>query len=37
MDATILKAIMGADNVEIYYPVKKTAEESPLEFLREAY
>lgn len=37
MDSKMLGEIMGSDDAEIYYPVKKTAEESPLEFLREAY
>lgn len=37
LDSDTLGAIMGAENVEVYYPVKKTEEESPLEFLREAY
>lgn len=37
MEAKMLGEIMGRSNVEIYYPVGKTAEESPLEFLREAY
>lgn len=37
MKVKVLGEIMGRLNVEIYYSVRKTAEESPLEFLREAY
>lgn len=37
MEVKVLGEIMCTENVEIYYPVKKMAEESPLEFLREAY
>lgn len=37
MEANVLGEIMGTENAGVYYPVRKTAEESPLEFLREAY
>lgn len=37
MEANVLGEIMGTENAGVYYPVRKTTEESPLEFLREAY
>ena len=37
MDSKMLGEIMGADDAEGFYPVKKAAAVSPLEFLREAY
>lgn len=37
LEMKTLKEIMGSDNVEVYYPLTKAAEMSPLEFLKEAY
>ena len=37
LDIKTLGDIMGMGNVDVYFPEKKTTEESLLEFLREAY